>query len=293
MTSRTRLIEFLVLVFGSLVVWWRPILADFRLALSSGAHTHILLILPLSIALIYFEKKSTSLPSTLDSSGWLGAILLVAALLFRCATAWNFWDLSAGNNLSLNMFSLVIWWIGTVIHCLGLGVFRSFLFPFCFLLLIVPFPEQMLDWVTESLQYQSAFASSILFRLAGVPVVRDGVMLSIPGLDIEVARECSSIRSSMMLLVSTLMLAHLFLRSPWRKVLLVVLAIPLSVVKNAVRIFTIAQLGTRVDPSFLDGRLHHHGGILFLGFALIVIVGLLWALRKGEMRKPGPHSVAV
>jgi len=282
MTNRVRYIEVVALVLGSIIIWWRPIAADFGLALSNDAYTHVLLILPLSIALIYFGNKTTSLPSTLEARGWLGPILLVAAFLFRCAAAWNFWHLSAGNNLSLSMFSLVIWWIGMVIHCFGLGGFRSLLFPLCFLLLIVPFPEPVLNWITGFLQYQSALAASVLFRLARVPVIRDGVVLSIPGLDIEVARECSSIRSSMMLLVTTLILAHLFLRSPWRKVLLVVLAIPLCVVKNAVRIFTIVELGTRVDAGFLEGKLHRNGGILFLGFALILIVVLLWGLRRGE-----------
>jgi exosortase/archaeosortase family protein len=111
-------------------------------------------------------------------------------------------------------------------------------------------------------------------------------MLSIPGLDIEVARECSSIRSSMMLIVTTMFLAQLFLRSWWKKALLILVAIPLSVAKNALRIFTIAELGTRVDPGFLDGKLHRHGGIVFFSLAVVVVGLLVWALRGSEFRKP-------
>ena len=85
-----------------------------------------------------------------------------------------------------------------------------------------------------------------------------------------------------MLIVITLILAHLFLRSWWRKVLLVVVAIPLSVAKNAVRMFTITELSTQVDPGYLNRRLHHNGGVIFLGFALVVDVGLLLILRRGE-----------
>src|ERR1017187_1356892 len=112
------------------------------------------------------------------------------------------------------------------------------------------------------------------------------MMLSIPNLDIEVARECSSIRSSLMLAVTTLVLAHLFLRSWCRKVLLVAAAIPLSVAKNGLRIFTITELGTRVDPGFLDGKLHHHGGILFYGLAVVAVAALLWVLRRTESPIP-------
>jgi len=106
--------------------------------------------------------------------------------------------------------------------------------------------------------------------------------VSIPGLDIEVARDCSSIRSSLMLVVTTMVLAHLFLRSGWRKALLALAAIPLSVAKNGLRIFTIAELGTRIDPGFLNGKLHHNGGILFFGLSVVAVGVLLWILRRTE-----------
>ena len=72
-----------------------------------------------------------------------------------------------------------------------------------------------------------------------------------------------------------MVLAHLFLRSWWRNLVLVLMAILLSMAKNGLRIFVIAELGTHVDPGFLDGRLHHHGGIVFLVIALGAIVALL------------------
>jgi exosortase/archaeosortase family protein len=103
-------------------------------------------------------------------------------------------------------------------------------------------------------------------------------------LTLEVAKECSSIRSSLMLVLTSMVLAQLELRAFWRKLLVVAVAIPLSVAKNGLRIFTIAMLGTKIDPGFLTGRLHHHGGVVFLLIALVVIVLLLWILRKGEQR---------
>ena len=111
-------------------------------------------------------------------------------------------------------------------------------------------------------------------------------MLSIPGLDIGVASACSSIRSSLILVITTMVLAHLLLGSWWRKSLLVAVAIPLSFIKNGFRIFVIAELGTQVDPAFLDGSLHHHGGIVFLSIALGAVSALLWALRVTSAVNP-------
>jgi exosortase/archaeosortase family protein len=88
-----------------------------------------------------------------------------------------------------------------------------------------------------------------------------------------------------MLVVTTMVLAQLLLRSPWRKILVIAAAIPLSVAKNGLRIFAIAMLATRVDPSFLTGRLHRQGGIIFFLIAMAAIFLLLWLLRRGEQQK--------
>ncbi len=272
-----------------------------RLALANDAYTHILLILPVSAALIYLDSQhldsrhqdskygdSKALRIDPQPSLRIGAALLVLALLIGGYARWGM-TATVDVRLSLGMFALVTWWIAAVLFCFGAKTFQSFLFPLCFLFLVVPIPEFALSWIVEFLQQQSAVAARIIFRAVGVPVTQDGIMLSIPGLDIEVARQCSSIRSSLILVVTTMVLAHLFLRSWWRKALLVVAVIPLSVAKNGLRIFTIGELGTRVDPGFLDGKLHHYGGIIFFGITVVVVVVLLWILRRTEFRMPLRH----
>lgn len=103
----------------------------------------------------------------------------------------------------------------------------------------------------------------------------------------EVAPECSSIRSSLFLVVTTMVLAYLFLRSFWRRALVIAVAIPLSVAKNGLRIFVLGVLATRVDPSFMMGRLHRQGGIIYFLIALATIFLLLWILHRGEEKQPG------
>jgi len=282
-TQRNILI-FLILIASSLAFWSKPLISTMELASSNDAYTYILTIIPLSLALIYLRKEEMRGAGV--SLAWLGWIIVVAALVLRSLGTWMGQD-STLNHLSITMLELVFFWVGSTIACFGFGTFRGLLFPLCFLLLVVPPPASAINWITENLQQQSAVAATWLFHLAQVPVTRDGVILSIPKLDIEVARECSSIRSSTILIVITLVFAELFLRSPWRKVLLVAVAIPLSVAKNAVRIVTIAELATRVDPGYLHGRLHHNGGIVFLSLAVAFIVFLLWLLKRTEPRETG------
>jgi exosortase len=289
--SRTQILAFASLVVASIILWWRPLVATIALALANDAYTHILLILPLSAGLIYlgFHLESTTVRVGARPSLAPGGTLLVVALLIGGCARWGSLATHEDIALSLAMLSLVTWWIGGVLLCFGVTTLRLFLFPLCFLFLIVPMPEFVLKWIVEFLQQQSAVAASLMFRAAGVPVAQDGILLSIPGLQVEVARECSSIRSSLMLIVTTLVLAHLFLRSWWRKALLVAAAIPLSVAKNGLRIFTIAELGTRVDPGFLNGKLHHNGGVIFLSISVVAVVMLLWMLRQTEIQIRRKH----
>jgi len=159
-----------------------------------------------------------------------------------------------------------------------------YVFPLCFLLWLVPLPEFALNHIVSFLQQGSACAANLLFATAGVPVTQDGVQLTIPGLTLEVAEECSSIRSSLMLLVTTMVLAHLLLRSAWGKGIVILAAIPLSIAKNGLRIFTLSILAVYVDPSFLHGRLHHQGGVVFFLIFLAGLFALLWLVRWAERK---------
>jgi exosortase len=272
---------FIFLSALSILMCWAPLVGSFRLALATDAYTHLLLILPLGVSLIYSDSRywdSRKRPFTHQPSFATGVPLLAFSLVIICGARW----ISASDRLSLGMLGLVIWWIGSIILCFGVETSKSLLFPICFLFLVVPLPPSALNWIVEFLQQQSAAVAYHMFQLARVPVTQNGIMLSIPGLDIEVAPECSSIRSSLMLVVTTAVLAHLFLRSRWRKGLLIAVSVPLSIAKNGLRIFTIAELATRVDSGFLTGKFHRHGGIVFFGIALAAVGLILIVLRRSE-----------
>jgi len=283
--KRTQLAAFAVLCGVSIVLWWHSLITTLRLALGGEAYTQILLIVPLTIALIYMQWRvlpGPLHPRSFESSAAVGSLLLAGALAIAGFARWGAPGLADDLRLSCSMIALVTWWIASVVFCFGVRAFRLFLFPLCFLFWMVPIPAAGLDWIVPFLQNESALTARVLFWMAGTPATQQGTVLDIPGLTIEVARECSSIRSSLLLIVMTMVLAHLFLSSWWRKAALIAAAIPLMVAKNGLRIFVIAELGTRVDPGFLDGKLHHHGGVVFLAIAVAIVIVLIWILRRSE-----------
>jgi exosortase len=210
-----------------------------------------------------------------------GLILLCISLVIAGFARWHT-NLLSDEQLTANMLALVTWWVGSFVLCFGARLSRSLLFPLGFLFLVVPLPRFLLNEIVAWLQQASAFTAHYMFSIARVPVTQEGVLLDIPGLTVEVAKECSSIRSSSMLLITTMILAQLLLRTSWRKWLAIIVAIPVSVAKNGLRIFTIAMLGTRVDPSYLTGKLHHKGGIVFFSIGLGCMFFVLWILHRNE-----------
>lgn len=271
--------KFALLMVVSLIAGWRPLANTVRLSLNSEEYTHILLILPVTVVLIVMDWHLVEAGAKRGS--FSGLVLLAVAGGLTAITVWK----PAGRpdlQLTLMIAALVAWWIGSFVLCFGTQAARAFAFPLFFLLWMIPLPTSALDWIIVELQEGSAYCARFLFALFRVPVLQDGLFLTIPGVTLEVAKECSSIRSSMFLWVTTLLLAQLLLRSVWRKLLVVAVAIPLAVAKNGLRIFIIGMLGTRVDAGYMTGNFHRHGGIVFLLVAWAVVFLLLWIMRRGE-----------
>ena len=273
-------IAFAALWLISSATFSRPLFSTLAKAWNDDEFTHILLILPMSAVLIIHEWGMRSLKPLPNASA--GLPLLLAGLGIIASAIWANRFLVPDVRLALSMFALVILWVSAFVLCFGTKAASALLFPLCFLLWMVPIPSFVLVRVVHLLQQGSALSASLLFSAFGVPTSQDGVLLYIPGLNIEVARECSSIRSSLMLLVTTMVLAHSLLQALWRKATVVLLALPLSVAKNGLRIFTIGILGTRIDRGFLTGRLHREGGIVFFLVALTAILIAITFLRRSE-----------
>jgi exosortase len=139
-----------------------------------------------------------------------------------------------------------------------------------------------------ALQLGSAEVTSALFQTFSTPVYREDLLFYLPGVTIEVAKECSGIRSAISLLITALILGYLGLRTNWRRACCVALVVPIAIVKNAVRISTLAWLTIYVSPDYLSSELHHSGGPVFAIISLALLIPAVWFLRKSESVESGP-----
>ena len=289
--NRTRVYWFIFLLVLCCLRFWKPLAALFSLSLANEHYSQVLVIPVLSGYLLFRERhKIFSSASTAPGATNLALLAAVASLLLGGGFAWI---LSPDERLALQILSLVGICIGLFFVCFGVRPFRAALFPLLLLLVAVPFPQFLVDQLIVGLQQGSAASASLFFRAFGVPVLQEGFSFSLPGFTIQIAQECSGIRSSLALLITGLLGGHLFLRSWWSKLGLCMAIVPLAVLKNGFRIAALSWLGLHVDRGFLTGNLHRRGGILFFLISLVVLAllaRLLQRLEGDQSLIPTPHG---
>jgi exosortase len=266
----------LALLAVVIAVGRNALLSVFELAFSNPEYSHILLVVPVVLAFLFLERRTPAgdgRPSTI-----LAVIIAIAA-----AAAWLFARNSAGvDGLDLTMRAaalvLAVWAIVNLTY--GWSFFQAALFPMLFLTLLIPWPASAVAKLTLALQSGSTAAAYWMFKISRVPVTRAGFVLSLPSMDIEVAKECSGIRSTILLLITALVLGQWYLRSGWRKTLLAAAVFPIGIMRNGLRIYVLSMLATYVDEGWLEGNLHHRGGVVFFLLGLALILFLLWILRR-------------
>ncbi len=272
----------------SLVPFYLPLSGLVSLSFHDERYSHVVLIPLISVSLVWLERRIIFLEPRYCLGVGTPLLLLGTVLYFigkaRSAT------LGLNDSLCLMVFGMVLVWIAGFVLCYGTRAVHAAMFPLSFLVLMIPIPTIVLDNTVLALQKGSAQMTYALFKLLGVPVFWQGFKFSLPGVEIEIAKECSGIRSSLALFITGVLAAHVFLRSSWRRLLLSLSMIPLAIFKNAVRIVTLSSLGVYVDRSFLYGKLHHEGGLLFAIIALAIFVPLLFALQKSESRAETSQS---
>lgn len=174
---------------------------------------------------------------------------------------------------------------------LGGAIMRLLAFPFSLLFFMIPFPDVLRLAIETWLQHWSAAAAGWMFALSGMTVFHDGLVFHLSDITLQVAPECSGIQSSIVLLIVSLVAGHLFLRHPGKRALLCLAVIPLAVLRNGFRVFTLGELCTHIGPEMIDSPIHHRGGPIFFALSLIPFSLLLYLLMKSERSKnPGPSA---
>ena len=274
-----RWLLFSVWIVVSSVLFAKPLIALVRLSLTNDNASHLILIPFLTAGLLFIERRTIFNNLSFDPGG---GIFLFLSVIIAISVRWAGDQLIPDLRLTSNVVAVILLWIAGFAFSFGKAAVKSAHFSLLFLFLTVPLPNFLLERVISLLQSGSAEIADVLFNLTGVPVLREGLVFHLPGVNIEVARECSGIRSTMALFILALPVVHYGLHSLWKKLFFLTCAFFMMVLKNGIRIVTLSLLAVYVDPNFLFGTLHRDGGIVFFLLGLFLLLPVLLLLQRGE-----------
>ncbi len=263
-----------------------PWLALVRGAIADSLYSYAILIPCVSLWLIW-QRPSTPDRGPAERHTRAGVVLLLAAV--ACAAGGvlarrSGWIESGTSWLTTQMGAWVIAIWGAAFLHLGKSWLRDHAFAVAFLAFTVPFPDPLVAAIEAGLQSSSATASDWLFSLSGTPYLRDGMAFWLPNIHIQVAPECSGIRSTLVLVITGVLGAHLLLNRWYHQFAVVAIILPLGVFRNALRILTLTLLSVHVDPEIMNSALHRRGGPLFFAVSLIPLFLLFWWFGRRERK---------
>jgi exosortase C (VPDSG-CTERM-specific) len=273
-----------------LTAFAKPLIALITYAAGSQLYSYILLIPFVAVYLLYLRRDQlptnyvTDLPLAVVSlAAGLGVLVLIYWLDFVRQRP------SDNDRLALLTLSFLCFLAAGGFFFFGRGWMRAAAFPLAYLIFLVPMPDAMADALETASKFASAEVANLLFQLSGTPFLRAGLIFQLPNITIEVAQECSGIRSSWVLLMTSILAANLFLKTRWRRFALVAFVIPLAILRNGFRILVIGLLCVNVGPQMIHSLIHRRGGPLFFTLSLIPFFLVLWWLRKGDVRTRQPE----
>ncbi|MFI5070718.1 MAG: exosortase A [Terriglobales bacterium] len=187
-----------------------------------------------------------------------------------------------GAELFLSRVSLLLVIAGLVIFFQGWTYFRAVLFPWAFLLLMIPLPAIVFNQITFPLQILASKVAAAVLPLAGVPVLREGNIINLPAMPLEVAEACSGIRSLLSLATLAIIYGYLMEKRIWVRVVLAVASIPIAVAANSFRIVGTGLLVQYWDPNKAQGFFHEFSGWLVFVASLVMLYLLHQILQLGS-----------
>ncbi|MBI3475640.1 MAG: VPLPA-CTERM-specific exosortase XrtD [Acidobacteria bacterium] len=239
-----------------------------------------------AFALFVLWRNREKLRNVKLAPSWTGLALIVGGLATMVLGEF-------GAELFLSRVSLLFMLAGLIVLFHGWPLFRAVFFPWAFLLLMIPIPTIVLQKITFPLQILASKVASTALPLFGVLVHREGNVIELATMKLDVVQACSGIRSLLSMLTLSIIYGYLMEDRQWVRVVLAIASVPIAVFANSFRIVGTGLIVQYWDPDKAQGFLHAFEGWLIFVASLI----MLFALHSLIMRiwKPGQratHAVA-
>jgi exosortase len=234
-------------------------------------YSHGFLILPLAVYCAWERRETLRRTEPRPHAAGLAIVLLSLALFAAGVFA---------AELFLTRISLVGVVAGTILFVWGREYVRHLAFPLLLLPLMVPLPAIVFNQIAFPLQLVASRVGESAIAFAGIPVLREGNILELPNLTLAVAEACSGIRSLISLITLAVALAYFTEHRRLPRVLIVLAAIPIAIVANAVRVAGTGLASHWFGPRAAEGFFHGFSGWLVFAVAFAGLIAVQQTLKR-------------
>jgi len=238
-------------------------------------YSHGYLIPIISIYLIY-SLKNRIMAVEPSSSIW-GLILIILALLQLIIA-------KIGMEYFLQRTSIIVLMYGISLYFYGSKITKLTAIPILYLIFMVPLPAIIWNQIALPLQLLSSYLTENVIRIVGLPIFREGNILHLPQITLEVVDACSGIRSLTTMMALSLPFAFFLKLGMVRKVALFLSAVPIAIFANIVRLTATAFLSELYGKQFAEGFLHEFSGMVtfVMGLGLLFIMKILLSFKAAK-----------
>ena len=251
-----------VLVATFIWAFWPICLELLRTWSDSEDYSHGFFIIPAVIYLIYRKHNPPAFSEL--SANWPGFIGVLAAVVMYVIGLYSSFRTLA--NLS---FVLAIW--GSLYFLFGFHFIKKYAWELFLLLFMLPIPSRLYASITLPLQLGVTKMSFFVLQLLGIPVCREGNIIQLANTTLEVVNACSGLRSILSIIVLSFIISCFAFRRTWQRLLLIILAIPLAMLSNLIRVTVIALFAQHGNVMFVDGTAHVMLGIGLFALSLLLL----------------------
>ena len=215
-----------------------------------------------------------------DSQGsWNGLWLVLGGLLLGLVGALSAIRMTSQYGFVLTLFGIAVTWLG------WRGT-RIIAVPLAMLVFMIPLPQFLLRELSEQLQLLSSQMGVWLIRLFDISVYLEGNVIDLGSMKLQVVEACSGLRYLFPLLVLGFIAAYLFRAPMWKRVVLVLSTVPMTLLINSLRIGLIGVTVDRWGPTMAEGLLHD-----FEGFAMFMLCIAMLGAEMALLTRIGNHRL--
>lgn len=272
-SSKRRGVYWVIAILGTATVMYIPTFRFFWTSWMADAQYSLAYLVPFVSGYFIWKKWPEVAKLERRPCVW-GAVLIGFALAFHLLGV--ILDVSGPSGVSV-----LLCIVGGCLYLHSAALVRTLAFPLAYTVFMIPVPGGILDLIGFPLQLLATGGTAFLLRLIGMEVTQSGVSLAVPGYDFQVAMACSGMSSLVALIGVTAVFAYITRLPVGLKWVLFLLAVPIALAANMVRITTIALVGYQWGPEVAGDMYHDWSSpILFLaaiGILFLVNGVLEWA----------------